>query len=181
MLATTDNAASFFNGKDLTGWTGDSGLWSVENGEIVGRSNGLSHNTFLLSDLLGRDFKLAFDVKLVDDRGNSGVQFRTESIDGCKEVRGYQADIGPGWWGKLYEENGRGLLAAEGSEKFLKRGDWNHYEMEAIGTHVRTWLNGQPCVDLEDPAGKRQGLFALQLHAGEPTEVRFRNLELEVK
>ena len=120
------------------------------------------------------------DVKLVDDRGNSGVQVRTESLDGFNEVRGYQADVGPGWWGKLYEENGRGLLSAEGGEKFLKKGDWNHYEIEVIGTHVRTLLNGQLCVDLEDPAGKRQGLFALQLHAGEPTEVRFRNLQLEV-
>ena len=25
-------------------------------------------------------------------------------------MKGYQADVGPGWWGKLYEENGRGLL-----------------------------------------------------------------------
>ena len=68
----------------------------------------LKHNTFLMSDMAAKDFKLTLEVKLVDDVGNSGVQFRTEPLDGFNEVRGYQADIGPGWWGKLYEENGRG-------------------------------------------------------------------------
>jgi putative membrane-bound dehydrogenase-like protein len=181
MLATKENACSIFNGKDLTGWSGDTSLWSVVNGEIVGRTSGLKHNTFLMSDMSAKDFKLSLEVKLVDDEGNSGVQFRTQPLDGFNEVRGYQADIGPGWWGKLYEENGRGLLTKESGEKFLKKGEWNRYEVEAIGGHIRTWLNGQLCVDYEDQAGKRQGVFALQLHAGGKTVVRYRNLQLEVK
>jgi putative heme-binding domain-containing protein len=180
-LATKDNAVNFFNGKDLAGWSGDSKLWSVENGEIVGRSKGLSHNTFLVSDLSGKDFKLSLEVKLVDDAGNSGVQFRSESLNGFEEMRGYQADIGPGWWGKLYEENGRALLWDKSGEQFLKKGEWNKYEIEAVGGQIRTWLNGQLCVDYKDAGGKREGVFALQLHAGEPTEVRYRNIKLEVK
>ncbi len=181
MLSTKENAASFFNGKDLTGWRGEPDLWSVENGEIVGRTKGLAHNTFLLSDMTAKDFKLSLDLKLVDDAGNSGVQFRTAPLDGFNEVRGYQADVGPGWWGKLYEENGRGVLSDKSGEPFLKKGDWNRYEIEAIGSHIRTWLNGQACADYEDAAGTRDGVFALQLHAGGPTEVRFRNIKLEVK
>jgi putative heme-binding domain-containing protein len=181
MLATKDNVGNFFNGKDLSGWTGDTALWSVENGEIVGRTKGLKHNTFLMSDLGATDFKLTLEVKLVDDAGNSGIQFRSEPLSGFEEMRGYQADIGPGWWGKLYEENGRALLWNKSGEKFVKKGDWNKYEVEAIGGHIRTWLNGQPCVDYEDLGGKREGVFALQLHSGDATEVRFRNLVLEVK
>jgi putative membrane-bound dehydrogenase-like protein len=181
MLATKDNASGFFNGHDLTGWTGDSQLWSVENGQIVGRSPGIKHNTFLVSDLAAKNFRLSLEVKLVKDQGNSGVQFRSEMLDGFNEMRGYQADIGPDWWGKLYEENGRTLLWKKSGEQFLKKGDWNKYEVEAVGSHIRTWLNGQLCVDLDDPAGKRSGVFALQLHAGDPTEVRFRNIRLEIK
>jgi hypothetical protein len=128
-----------------------------------------------------KDFKLSLDLKLVNDAGNSGVQFRTAPLDGFNEVRGYQADVGPGWWGKLYEENGRGVLSDKSGEGFLKKGDWNHYEIEAIGSHIRTWLNGQPCADYEDAAGQREGVFALQLHAGGPTEVRFKNVKLEVR
>jgi putative membrane-bound dehydrogenase-like protein len=182
MLATNDNATLLFNGQDLKGWTGDTQIWSVENGEIVGRSpQGLSHNTFLLSDLSAENFRLSFEVKLANDVGNSGVQFRSEPINGFEEVRGYQADIGPTWWGKLYEENGRALLWDRLGDQHVKKGDWNQYEVEAIDGHIKTWINGQPCVDLEDGAGATRGIFALQVHSGEPTEVRFRNLKLEVR
>jgi hypothetical protein len=181
MRATKENAAAFFNGKDLAGWTGDSKLWSVENGEIVGRSPGLSHNTFLLSDLSVHDFKLSFDVKMTPNEANSGVQFRSEPLHGFHEVRGYQADIGATWWGKLYEENGRALLWDKPGDEHVKPGEWNHYEIEAIGDHVRTWINGKPCVDLHDPDGKRAGIIALQMHSGPAMEVRFRNLQLEIK
>jgi putative membrane-bound dehydrogenase-like protein len=181
MKATAENAGAFFNGKDLTGWSGDPKLWSVENGEIIGRSPGLPHNTFLLSDLSAENFKLSLDVKLTPNGGNSGVQFRSEPLEGFHEMRGYQADIGAGWWGKLYEENGRALLWDKSGETHVKPGEWNHYEIEADGDRIRTWINGQPCVDLQDPDGKRAGSFALQIHAGPAMEVRFKNLKLEVK
>jgi putative heme-binding domain-containing protein len=181
MLATKENAALLYNGRDLTGWTGDMQLWSVENGEIVGSSAGLEHNSFLLSDLTAENFRLSLEVKLKDNVGNSGVQFRSEPLGGYHEVRGYQADVGADWWGKLYEENGRALLWDKPGEQHVKKGDWNLYEIEAIGSRVRTWINGQPCVDLDDPDGRRRGIFALQVHSGGPTEVRFRNLQLEVK
>jgi putative membrane-bound dehydrogenase-like protein len=181
ILANKDNSTLLFNGRDLTGWLGNPKLWSVENGEIVGRSPGIKSNTFLLSELTAENFKLSLDLKLVKDEGNSGVQFRSQELDGYNEMRGYQADVGHGWWGKLYEENGRAILSDKSGEPYLKKGDWNHYEIEAIGSHVRTWLNGHLCADLNDPKGRSRGQFALQLHAGDPTEVRFRNLKLEVK
>jgi putative heme-binding domain-containing protein len=181
MRATAENASLLFNARDLTGWTGDSQLWSVEDGEIVGRSPGLNHNTFLVSDLSVANFRLSFEVKLANDVGNSGLQFRSIPLKGFEELRGYQADIGPGWWGKLYEENGRALLWDKSGEAHVKKGDWNRYEVEAVGSHVRTWINGQPCVDLDDPDGRKRGVLALQIHAGDPMEVRFRELKLEVK
>ncbi len=95
-------------------------------------------------------------------------------------MRGYQADVGPGWWGKLYEENGRGLLADTAMPVDFRPGDWNRYRIEAIGEHVRTWINDVPCVDLRDPDGARRGVVALQVHSGEPTEVRFRFVRLEI-
>jgi hypothetical protein len=119
-------------------------------------------------------------VLLVGDQGNSGVQFRSEALaDG--DVRGYQADIGPGWWGKLYEEHGRALLDATNRDALAKKGEWNHYRITAVGSRVQTWLNGQPCVDRDDPAGAREGIVAVQLHSGGPTEVRFRNFELKLR
>ncbi len=178
-LLTAENRASFFDGTSLAGWSGDPALWSIEQGEIVGRAREpLARNAFLVSDFLGADFRLSLDIRLVPNEANSGIQFRTEPLaDG--EVRGYQADVGAGWWGKLYEENGRALLSAESGEAHVRPGEWNHYEIEAVGDHVQTWINGATCVDLHDPAGARRGQVALQLHSGSAVEVRFKNLVIE--
>src|SRR5262245_13613047 len=114
MLATAENAKDLFNGKDLSNWDGDKELFKVENGEIVGKTTtGLKKNEFLKSHLGVENFKLSLKVKLTPNKENSGIQFRSEPLpDG--EMRGPQADIGAGWWGKLYEESGRGLLVKEG-------------------------------------------------------------------
>jgi putative heme-binding domain-containing protein len=179
VLATADNAKEMFNGKDLTGWVGNPKLWRVEKGEIVGTSPGIKRNEFLIGQMVATDFRLTLKVKLVPNKENSGVQFRSEALEGG-EVKGPQADVGAGWWGKLYEEHGRGLLWKESGEKHVKVDDWNTYRIEAIGTRVRTWINGKPCVDLDDAKMSRRGIFALQIHSGGPMEVRFKDFDLEV-
>ncbi len=178
ILADKNNAATLFNGKDLTGWRGDEKLWSVENGELVGKSEGLKKNEFLVSELAADNFKLEFEVKLVNNEGNSGVQFRSEPQE--HGVRGYQADIGKGWWGKLYEEEGRALLWPKSGEEHVRLGEWNKYEIIADGRRIQTKINGQLCVDLDDAPGARRGIFALQLHSGGPTEVRYKNFRLTI-
>lgn len=183
ILATAETSKAFFNGKDLAGWNGDEKLWSVQQGEhggeIVGSSPGIKRNSFLKSDMEVRDFRLKLQVKLVPNEENSGIQFRSEPLpDG--EMRGPQADAGKGWWGKLYEESGRGLLWKESGEKHVKPGEWNDYVVEAVGPRVRTWINGQPCVDLTDEKISRRGVVGLQVHSGGKMEVRFRKIELEV-
>src|SRR3989442_1040551 len=138
LLATPDTLSSFFNGKDLGGWEGDPELWKVENGEIVGRSTtGLKHNEFLKSQLILGDFRLILKMKLTPNKENSGVQFRSEK-NGDYEMKGYQADAGAGWWGKLYEENGRAILWDKSGEAFVKPDDWNTYEILAAGSKIRT-------------------------------------------
>ncbi len=181
LLATVDNAKDFFNGKDLTGWAGDKELWSVDNGEIVGKTaTGLKRNNFLVSQIAVQDFKLSLKVKLSPNKENSGVQFRSEPLpDG--EMRGPQADIGAGWWGKLYEESGRGLLAKEGGEKFVKPDEWNDYVVEAVGGTVKIWINGNLCTDITDTQIAKRGVVGFQIHSGGPMEVRFKEIKLEVK
>jgi putative membrane-bound dehydrogenase-like protein len=179
MLATPENAKDLFNGKDLTGWIGDPKLWSVQNGEIVGKSPGIKHNQFLMSHLAATDFRLSIKVKLVPNKENSGVQFRSEAVDGG-EMRGPQADVGQGWWGKLYEENGRGLIWQKSGEPFVKVDDWNEYLIVAEGAHIKTWINGHLCVDLNDEKVSRRGIFGLQIHSGGPMEVRFKDIKFEV-
>ena len=132
-----------------------------------------------MSHLAATDFRLSIKVKLVPNKENSGVQFRSEAVDGG-EMRGPQADVGQGWWGKLYEENGRGLIWQKSGEPFVKVDDWNEYLIVAEGAHIKTWINGHLCVDLNDEKVSRRGIFGLQIHSGGPMEVRFKDIKFEV-
>ncbi len=168
-----------FDARSLAGWRGNPEVWSVENGEIVGKSAGSARNEFLASELALRDFKLTLEVRLAGDQGNSGIQFRSRALED-RDVAGYQADIGAGWWGKLYEEHGRGVLAEGTGEAGVRRDGWNVYELLAVGSRVRLSINGAVTVDLDDADGARSGILAFQVHSGGPTEVHFRNLRLEL-
>ncbi len=180
LIAMPDNIVQFFNGKDLAFWDGEPSLWKVENGEIVGQTTtGLKHNEFLKSQFLLEDFRLICKVKLTPNAANSGIQFRSEP-HGEFEMKGCQADIGVGWWGRLYEENGRKLLWKKTGEAFVKTNDWNTYEIVAVGSKIRTAINGQLCVDLDDPQIARRGIVGLQVHSGGPTEVRFKDFAVEL-
>jgi hypothetical protein len=180
LLGTPDTIGFFFNGKDLSNWDGDTELWKVENGEIVGKTTtGLKHNDFLKSQLVLSDFRLVCKVKLTPNSENSGIQFRSEP-HGEYEMKGLQADIGKGWWGKLYEENGRALLWDKPGDAHVKLDDWNTYEIVAVGSRVRTAINGKLCVDLDDPQIARRGITGLQIHSGGPMEIRFKDFLLEL-
>ncbi len=186
-FAATEPEAEFsslFNGKDLSGWDGDPFLWKAEDGMLVGRSPGIAYNDFLTTAGEYSDFVLRFQVHLVGNVGNSGVQLRSRRVPGSMEMSGYQADVGPTWWGNLYDESRRNVTLAAPPERTLDRilrpDGWNDYEVEAIGPRIVLRLNGTVTVDYtEQDAGiEHSGLLALQVHSGPPLEVRFRNLRI---
>jgi acetyl esterase/lipase len=171
------------SGKDLTGWEGDSALWSVKDGVVVGESPGIKANNFLATDASYGDFILKFNVRLSGDSGNSGVQFRSVRLPG-HEMSGYQADIGPGWWGNLYDESRRNKNLAEASTKAreaIHKGDWNSYVIRAMGGEITFNINGVESIKYveTDDAIPRDGRIALQLHAGGPMKVEFKDLYIQ--
>ncbi len=177
LLATADNARDFFSGRDLAGWEGDPAAWKVENGELVGRTTGKRAES-LRSQMLVSDFRLTFQFKLAPG-ATASVLFRGEGLpDGG--VKGYRIGLGNGAWGRLEEVEGRGALTTKGGVPALREGDWNRYEVSATGGRIRVSVNGVPWVEAADPDGARRGIIALQLPAGAPGEVRFRELRLEL-
>lgn len=164
-----------FNGKDLAGWSGDTSLWKVENGVVVGEMVGGTQNTFLSTDRTYGDFVLQFEMFM--EEGNSGCQFRSERLKD-HVMRGYQADAGAQYWGSLYEERGRGMLhqaeKVDWEPAFDKNG-WNHFVIEAVGDRIRITLNGCPTVVIRDK-GAATGHIGFQLHAGDRTAIRLRNV-----
>jgi hypothetical protein len=171
-----------FDGKTLKGWDGDPRLWSVQDGAIVGSTEGvpIENNTFLIyREKRFGDFALRAQVKLRNH--NSGIQFRSEELPGWG-CRGYQADMAQGnWWGGIYEERGTRGVMVNGwkgkAEKVVKPDDWNDIEIYCRGDSLRIKVNGMVTAELKDSAA-REGVIALQLHTGTPMEVRFRNIRI---
>ena len=168
-----------FNGTDFTGWVlpEDKKLFAIENGEIVGRTEGdLKKNEFLVTAQPYADFTLKAKFKYKS--GNSGIQFRSKRADNGA-VSGPQADIATGYWGLFYEERGRGILERYDETKakdLVHEGDWNDLEITAQGDHVIIKLNGTTTTDRVDPVFAKTGIIALQVHVGKPMEVRFKDL-----
>ncbi len=171
-----------FNGQDLSGWTGNAPYWRVEDGAIVGHSDTpIPRNEFIWSDTEIRDFYLVVSVKLEPNTANAGIQFRSKKVDDYGQALGYQADVGQDVWGRLYHEHGRGKLDwTDAAEQAVKPGEWNRYEILAVGPAIWTAINGKlgvACLDIAQE-GERSGWIALQVHSGPPQTVRYRIVKL---
>ena len=172
---------TFFTGNDLNAWsTSQPKYWSVKGGTIVGHSAAkVPKNEFLWSDVTVKDFYLSVDVKLTPDNRNAGIQFRSKKTNAAGQALGYQADVGAGVWGKLYHEHGRGKLDWNNrAAKAVNRGEWNRYEILAVGHRIWSAINGTLCVAIDDPKGELAGDIAFQLHAGPAQTVLYRPVKL---
>jgi hypothetical protein len=191
--ASHDTWRPLFNGRTLDGWYACNGSapFTVADGAIVGRTVVNSPNSFLCTKETFGDFILEYEVWVVTNL-NSGVQIRSTSDPAIKNgrVHGYQVEVDPSdraWSGGLYDEARRGwlhtLVDQEAARKAFRLGEWNRFRVEAIGTSIRTWLNGIPCANIVDDLTP-SGLIALQVHSiGSDTSkagevIRFRNLRI---
>ncbi len=178
-VAPAAGTEDLFAGADLETWQGSPELWRFENGELIGlATERVPRNEFLYAPEPVGDFHLSVEVKLVPNRLNAGIQFRSSRLENGHAV-GYQADIGRGVWGRLYHEYGRGQLDwTDAGERHVRPGEWNRYEILAVGHRIWTAINGHLSVATLDEAGELEGLLAFQIHSGPPQEVRFRDATL---
>ncbi len=142
-----------FKGDTLDGWDGDTRLWRVENGVVIGQTTPekqTNKNTFLIwkgGEL--KDFELRASFRIAG--GNSGIQYRSKPRDtGVPEnkwgVAGYQAEVEnlAGKAGFLYHEGGPGKARGyDGNPNYLcKVGD--KVEVDATGRSKVVGSLGDP-------------------------------------
>jgi hypothetical protein len=184
---TPPQRVTMFDGKSFAGWEGDLTIFRIQDGAIVGGTleRKIARNEFLCTTKTYGDFELRLKVKLLGgDGANAGIQFRTRRIPNHHEVSGYQADMGTGYWGALYDESRRNkVLKGPDHEKLksvIRVGDWNDYVIRAEGRRIQIWLNGVQTVDYveEDPAIETTGVIALQIHGGPPSEAWYKDITL---
>jgi hypothetical protein len=203
-----DGFTSMFNGKNLTGWEGEPGYWSVEDGAITGTTTTakpLDHPSYLFwKDGQPADFELRASFRFVTPDGNSGINFRSQRLPKW-DVKGYQADMetGPSYTGILYECNQREIVALRGQkvaidenghrtvtavadaaklQKSIKARDWNEYTIVARGPEIVFTINGvEMCRVIDKQKGKAaaKGCITLQIHPGPAMKVQFKNIRIK--
>jgi len=186
-LGEAAELVTLFDGKTLTGWEGNKKSFRIEQGAIVAGSlkEKIPRNEFLCTQKTYTNFILTLEVKLLGGpKANAGIQIRTKRIPNHHEVIGYQADMGQGWWGSLYDESRRRTMLARADaaviKKALKPDDWNRYKIHCEGRRIRLYINGQLTVDYTEPDPKipLAGVIALQIHGGPPSEAWYRKITL---
>ena len=179
---------SIFDGKTFDGWERSPDWFRIEDGVIIGGSlnKSIPKNEFLCTLHEYGDFELRLKIRMVNGKGNGGVQFRSQRIRGSNEMIGYQADAGDDVWGGIWDESRRWRflgtrLNEEIMTKVHQRDGWNQYIIRCEGSRVRLWLNGILTVDYieNDPKIPRVGLIGLQIHEGSPSEAWYKDIEIE--
>ena len=188
LAADDDGFTPLFDGKSFKGWEGDEKFFRIEDGAIVAGTlkEKIPRNEFLCTEKKYGDFELRMKVKLVGDGANAGIQFRTKRISNPpNEVSVYQADMGEGWWGALYDESRRNKVlkgpTKEEMAKIVKKDDWNDYVIRAEGPHIQLWLNGTKTVDYKEEDDKidRTGIIAVQIHGGPPSQALYKDIKIK--
>lgn len=179
-----------FDGKSFRGWEGDTEkTWRIEGGALVGGSleEDVPHNAFLCTRRSYGNFLLRLKCKVVGSGFvNAGIQFRSRRIENPPyEMSGYQADMGEGYWGGLYDESRRNRFLAKPDPaliaRIVKPDDWNEYEIRCEGKRIRLRLNGQQTVDYTetDEGVETSGVIGVQIHGGGKARASYRDLTLQ--
>lgn len=135
----------------------------------------------------------------------------TEGVGNKWVVRGYQHELRnelafPNIAGFIYDEGGsRGRICMVGEQaiwepsgkqvigslmteaqfqQLFKLDEWNDVVIIGEGNHIRHYLNGRQILDFVDNDPDKallEGVLALQLHAGQPMWVEFKNIRIATK
>ncbi|HEX3724982.1 MAG TPA: DUF1080 domain-containing protein [Pirellulales bacterium] len=178
---------SLFDGQSFQGWEGNGEIFRIEEGAIVGGTleKPIARNEFLCTREDYGDFELRLRFKLTGQDVNGGVQVRSRRIANHHEVKGYQADLGDGWWGSLYDESRRNKILAKADERAvreaLRREDWNDYTIRCQGPRIQLWINDRQTVDYVEPDAsiEQTGLIGVQIHAGKPSVARYKDIRIK--
>lgn len=182
---------SLFDGNTLRGWKSfpkeHQSQWKVQDGLIIGGDgiNKIPENIYLYSEEEFEDFEFRCLFRLSGDSNtgmiNSGIQYRSKIEDG--NMVGYQADIGNGYWGDIYDEHRRGKLIGGDLttlQHLLKEEGWNSYIIRCKGDLHELYINGVKTASYleKDKSLPRKGIVAFQLHSGGAAVLELRDLTI---
>jgi|TARA_B110000908_G_C10173210_1_gene411954 hypothetical protein len=189
--AKNSDMVTLFDGKTLSGWKAVNPAlakyWAVIDGVITCSSGDkkMPKNTYLATTKEYQNFEFTCEFRLSGDQAtgliNSGIQYRSIIK---KKIIGYQADIGKGYWGDIYDEHRRGkLISGDTKElyKDFKDDDWHTYKIICKGDHHQLYINDFLVADYteKDKNIPSKGVIALQLHSGGIAKMEYKNIQIK--
>ena len=178
------------DGKTFDGWEGDTTTqWRIEDGAFTSGAldKKQARNDYLATKKEFGDFELTLKWKLQGTEGfvNGGVHFRSKRVPKGTEVSGFQADLGAGYDGALYDHLRRSKVIQRPSKEVLEKarkptGEWNDYRIRAEGSRIQIWLNGVQTVDYTetDPSVETTGIIAIQIHGNSNAIVSYKDIAI---
>ena len=173
------------------------------------KENPTKGNTFIIWEGKTGNFDLRLDYKIIGgNSGIQYRSFKADGPDEWR-IGGYQADFEAGdtFSGICYGERFRGILSLRGKKtiltvgedgklkkevedfakdadiaKAIKKEDWNSYRIVARNFNLTHYINGvktTQVIDRDRKTRRAEGLLALQLHAGPPMNVQFKNIRIK--
>lgn len=197
---------AIFNGKDLTGWHGESTMdpralaamaeperaaklaewqkdaiahWTVENGELVNDG----HGVYLTTDGMYGDYELLIEYKTIP-QADSGIYLKSNPQvqiwnHKAEKLSDGQNKGSGGLWNN--SPGAPGKDPAEIADRPF--GEWNEFKIQQIGTRTSVWLNGKHVVDhaiMENYWDRKTSLVSqgpVQLQT-HGGEIRWRNIKV---
>ena len=142
------------------------------NSGIQFRSKILDEKTFRVGGYQADfDAKAGFDGSIYDEAGVAGNR-------GTMSNRGEKTT----WDADTKRHNEKLGEGNEALKKLIKIGDWNDVVLVAKGKHITYTINGQLMTDLTDesPKALKEGVIALQLHAGYTMDIQFKDVKIKI-
>ena len=203
-----DGFVTIFNGTDLTGWEANPEIWSVKDAVLIGQSpRGEPYDQqdyIYWTKAEPGNFVLKLKYRLIGKGSNSGVQIRSEKRPNW-DCYGYQADMeeSPQWTGCLFHHSRGGIVMrgfkgiitqdgknetkqfadpAELAKKYTTEGEWNEYEISAVGSVITLKINDVLMCEVDDRHEKatKKGIIAFQMHPGPPMKVEFKDVRIKI-
>ena len=168
VLWKQEGFVSLFNGKDLTGWIGNTAGYEADEGKLVVFPNREGGNLYTAKEF--SDFILRFEFRLTPGANNGlgiraplkgdaaylgmELQILDNSADKYKDLKPYQ------YHGSIY-----GVVPAK--RGYLKPvGEWNEEEVLARGKRITVKLNGVVIVDADISDAIQNGTMDRRDHPG---------------
>ena len=155
-IAAPFSGHTLFDGESLHGWNLENQCKaSARHGELLLEEG----NGWLRSDLIYTDFSMHLEWKaLKEHHYDAGIYIRTPAGGSPFPAHGYQINLLEGKEGNI------GTLKGAMSTGLVKPGQWNIFDITAVGSRVTLLINGQQAYDVD-------GLTTAAGHIGFQIEV----------